>query len=52
LRTTIAGSAGTGKTVVALHRAVHLARQNPDGRILLATFTDVLQIKTSISGRL
>ena len=38
----IAGSAGTGKTVVALHRAVFLARQNPDARVLLATFSDPL----------
>ena len=26
----VSGSAGTGKTIVALHRAVHLARTNPD----------------------
>jgi hypothetical protein len=38
----VAGSAGTGKTVVALHRAVHLARTMPDGRILLATFSEPL----------
>ncbi|MDT8322152.1 MAG: UvrD-helicase domain-containing protein [Xanthomonadales bacterium] len=38
----VAGSAGTGKTVVALHRAVHLARKNPEARILLATFSDAL----------
>ena len=38
----VAGSAGTGKTVVALHRAVHLARANPGGRILLATFSEPL----------
>ncbi len=38
----VAGSAGTGKTVVALHRAVHLARANPDARVLLATFSDTL----------
>ena len=38
----VAGSAGTGKTVVALHRAVHLARATPDGRILLATFSEPL----------
>src|SRR5947209_3544696 len=38
----VAGSAGTGKTVVALHRAVHLARTNPQGRILLATFSEPL----------
>lgn len=38
----VAGSAGTGKTVVALHRAVHLARTHPEARVLLATFTDAL----------
>lgn len=36
------GSAGTGKTVVALHRAVYLAKNNPDDRVLLATFSDTL----------
>ncbi len=35
----VSGSAGTGKTVVALHRAVHLARADPQARILLTTFT-------------
>lgn len=35
----VAGSAGTGKTVVALHRAVFLARSNPGSRVLLATFS-------------
>src|SRR5262249_49081857 len=30
----VSGSAGTGKTIVALHRAVHLARKNPDARVL------------------
>ena len=38
----VSGSAGTGKTIVALHRAVHLARSQPDARVLLATFTDAL----------
>ena len=38
----VSGSAGTGKTVVALHRAVFLARTNPDARVLLATFSDIL----------
>jgi hypothetical protein len=38
----VAGSAGTGKTIVALHRAVYLARTNPDARVLLATFSDTL----------
>ena len=38
----VSGSAGTGKTVVALHRAVFLARFNPDARVLLTTFSDTL----------
>ena len=38
----VSGSAGTGKTIVALHRAVHLARENPDARVLLATFSTTL----------
>ena len=38
----VSGSAGTGKTIVALHRAVHLARQNPDARVLLTTFSETL----------
>ncbi len=38
----VSGSAGTGKTIVALHRAAHLARANPDARVLLATFSDPL----------
>lgn len=38
----VSGSAGTGKTIVALHRAVYLARQNPDARVLLTTFSDIL----------
>jgi hypothetical protein len=38
----VAGSAGTGKTIVALHRAVQLARTYPDSRVLLTTFSDTL----------
>jgi mRNA-degrading endonuclease RelE of RelBE toxin-antitoxin system len=38
----VSGSAGTGKTIVALHRAVFLARSQPDSRVLLATFSDTL----------
>ena len=33
----VSRSAGTGKTIVALHRAVHLARGNAQARVLLAT---------------
>lgn len=38
----VAGSAGTGKTVVALHRAVALARKNSHARVLLTTFSEPL----------
>ena len=38
----ISGSAGTGKTVVALHRAARLAGQSPDRRVLLTTFSQPL----------
>lgn len=38
----VSGSAGTGKTIVALRRAVNLARKNPDARVLLATFSELL----------
>jgi len=38
----VGGSAGTGKTVVAIHRAVFLARRDPEARVLLATFSDAL----------
>lgn len=38
----ISGSAGTGKTVVALHRAAYLARTDSDARVLLTTFSDAL----------
>lgn len=37
----ISGSAGTGKTIVALHRAVRLAR-DADARVLLTTFSKPL----------
>lgn len=38
----VSGSAGTGKTIVALHRAVYLARRNANARVLLTTFSDTL----------
>lgn len=38
----LSGGAGTGKTVVLVHRARHLARQNPDARIVLTTFNRTL----------
>jgi mRNA-degrading endonuclease RelE of RelBE toxin-antitoxin system len=38
----VAGSAGTGKTIVAVHRAVYLARKYPESRLLLTTFSEPL----------
>jgi len=38
----VAGSAGTGKTVVALHRAVCLASADTSARVLLTTFSPTL----------
>lgn len=38
----IVGSAGTGKTVVALHRVASLLRSEPDARVLLTTFSEPL----------
>ena len=38
----VSGSAGTGKTIVALHRAVFLARSNLDARVLLTTYSETL----------
>ena len=35
----LSGGAGTGKTVVAVHRARNLARANPRARVLLTTYT-------------
>lgn len=46
----VSGSAGTGKTVVALHRAVSLAKKNIGSRILLTTFTK--QLANALSVRL
>jgi hypothetical protein len=52
----VMGSAGTGKTIVALHRAAYLARTHPDARVLLATFSDPLahalqtQLKRLVAG--
>jgi hypothetical protein len=40
--TRVSGSAGTGKTIVAIHRVVFLARKNPDSRLLLTTFSGPL----------
>lgn len=52
----VAGSAGTGKTIVAVHRAVFLARKHPEARLLLGTFSKPLanalseKLKVLLSG--
>lgn len=35
----LSGGAGTGKTVVLVHRAVRLARKDPQARVLVVSFT-------------
>jgi len=45
--TRVTGSAGTGKTIVALHRAVHLAEQRETARVLLTTFSPELALALS-----
>jgi superfamily I DNA/RNA helicase len=46
----LSGGAGTGKTVVLLHRARMLARRDPGARVLLTTFTTNLadQLRTDL----
>jgi len=38
----VSGPAGTGKTVVALHRAFRLAQKDPSAKVLLTTFSRTL----------
>lgn len=47
----LSGGAGTGKTVVLLHRARHLAKASPDPRLLVTTFTTNLaeQMRTDLA---
>lgn len=46
----VSGSAGTGKTIVALHRAVHILKAYPESRVLLTTFSETLA--NALSSRL
>ncbi len=43
----VSGSAGTGKTIVALHRAVYLTRRHEKAKVLLATFSETLAASLS-----
>ena len=44
----VSGAAGTGKTVVALHRAARLAKRNSKAGILLTTFSRTLAVRLGI----
>jgi mRNA-degrading endonuclease RelE of RelBE toxin-antitoxin system len=46
----VSGSAGTGKTVVALHRAANILRQNSQARLLVTTFS--LPLANALEGKL
>ncbi|WP_022881837.1 nuclease-related domain-containing DEAD/DEAH box helicase [Gryllotalpicola ginsengisoli] len=49
----IRGAAGTGKTVVGLHRAAYLARSNPEGKVLVTTYVRTLpQVLKNLFARL
>jgi hypothetical protein len=41
----VTGSAGTGKSVVGIHRAAGLARLYPNSRVLLTTFSRTLAVR-------
>lgn len=48
----VTGSAGTGKSVVAIHRAAHLLRADPEARVLLTTYSRTLAARLGQSADL
>lgn len=46
----VSGSAGTGKTVVAIHRAANLLNREPHAKLLLTTFS--LPLANALDGKL
>lgn len=46
----VSGSAGTGKTVVAIHRAANILKREPQARLLLTTFS--LPLANALEGKL
>ncbi len=46
----VSGSAGTGKTVVALHRAANILKREPLAKLLLTTFS--LPLSNALEGKL
>lgn len=46
----VSGSAGTGKTVVAIHRAARILKNDPQAKLLLTTFS--LPLANALEGKL
>jgi superfamily I DNA/RNA helicase len=46
----VSGSAGTGKTVVAIHRAANILKREPKAKLLLTTFS--LPLANALEGKL
>lgn len=46
----VSGSAGTGKTVVAIHRAANILKHEPQAKLLLTTFS--LPLANALEGKL
>lgn len=44
----VSGSAGTGKTIVAIHRAYQLVKASSESRVLLTTFSETLANALSV----
>ncbi|WP_437578083.1 3'-5' exonuclease [Sorangium sp. So ce887] len=48
----VTGGAGTGKSVVAIHRAAHLLKADPGARVLLTTYSRTLAVRLGHSADL
>lgn len=48
----VSGSAGTGKSVAAIHRAAHLLNANPEASVLLTTYSKTLAARLAQSADL
>ena len=48
----VSGSAGTGKSVVAIHRAAYLLKASPEARVLLTTYSKTLAARLAQSADL
>jgi mRNA-degrading endonuclease RelE of RelBE toxin-antitoxin system len=48
----VSGAAGTGKTVVAVHRVAELANRNPAAKVLITTFSRTLALRLAWQAKL